>query len=137
MSPRVRLPLVELSEQTKAVLAVIISEMRDEHPEYIVGRAWTDTERVSSGRRLSAHIGAAGSLEKIPAARSPERRSKRKHGLLQRDQEHQHRFVGVTEGDGSACVSLGQEPSRVRRLLFTRRKAPLKLNMRVLTHINT
>jgi 4-hydroxy-tetrahydrodipicolinate synthase len=37
MSPRVRLPLAELTEQTKAELAVVITQMRDEHPEYIVG----------------------------------------------------------------------------------------------------
>jgi 4-hydroxy-tetrahydrodipicolinate synthase len=39
MSPMVRLPLVELAERTKAELAVVIAQMRDEHPEYIVGNA--------------------------------------------------------------------------------------------------
>jgi len=36
MSPRVRLPLVESTEQTKAELAVIIAQLRDEQPEYVV-----------------------------------------------------------------------------------------------------
>jgi 4-hydroxy-tetrahydrodipicolinate synthase len=36
MLPRVRLPLVELTEQTKAELAVAIAQMRDDHPDYLI-----------------------------------------------------------------------------------------------------
>jgi 4-hydroxy-tetrahydrodipicolinate synthase len=45
MPPRVRLPLVELTEQTKAELAGVIAQMRDEYPEYIVGNACQSMQR--------------------------------------------------------------------------------------------
>jgi 4-hydroxy-tetrahydrodipicolinate synthase len=45
MSPRVRLPLVGSTEQTKAELAVIIAQIRDEHPEYVVGNARGSVQR--------------------------------------------------------------------------------------------
>ena len=54
MAPRVRLPLVEATEQTKAELAVIIAQMRDEHPEYLAASARNYAEDVSRGRRLTA-----------------------------------------------------------------------------------
>ena len=38
MSPKVRLPLVELTEQTKAQLAIIVAQISDENPENIVGK---------------------------------------------------------------------------------------------------
>ena len=38
MSPRVRLPLVELTEQTKAQLAIIVAQMSGENPENTVGK---------------------------------------------------------------------------------------------------
>ena len=38
MSPKVRLPLVELTQQTKAELAVIMAQICDVNPELIVGR---------------------------------------------------------------------------------------------------
>jgi 4-hydroxy-tetrahydrodipicolinate synthase len=37
MSPRVRLPLVELTDQTKAELAVVIAQMRGDYAEYVAG----------------------------------------------------------------------------------------------------
>ncbi len=45
ISRRVRLPLVELTEQTKAELAVVIAQMRDEYPEYIVGNVRGSMQR--------------------------------------------------------------------------------------------
>jgi len=45
MSPRVRLPLVELTDQTKAELSVIVAQMRDENAEYIVGKACAPLHR--------------------------------------------------------------------------------------------
>jgi 4-hydroxy-tetrahydrodipicolinate synthase len=39
MSPKVRLPLVELTEQTKAELSVMVGQMCDGSAEYIIGRA--------------------------------------------------------------------------------------------------
>jgi 4-hydroxy-tetrahydrodipicolinate synthase len=36
MSPGVRLPLVEPTEHTRAELAVVIAQIRDDHPEYIL-----------------------------------------------------------------------------------------------------
>jgi dihydrodipicolinate synthase/N-acetylneuraminate lyase len=45
MSPRVRLPLVESTEQTKAELAVIIAQMRDEHREYVIANARGPVQR--------------------------------------------------------------------------------------------
>ena len=38
MSPKVRLPLVELTEQTKAQLAIIVAQMSGENPENTVGK---------------------------------------------------------------------------------------------------
>ena len=38
MSPKVRLPLVELTEQTKAELAAIMAQMCDENENYMVGK---------------------------------------------------------------------------------------------------
>jgi 4-hydroxy-tetrahydrodipicolinate synthase len=38
MSPRVRLPLVELSDQYKPVIAAILAELRDTCPEAMIGR---------------------------------------------------------------------------------------------------
>jgi 4-hydroxy-tetrahydrodipicolinate synthase len=37
MSPRVRLPLVELTEKTKAELAVVMAQMRDDYSDCVVG----------------------------------------------------------------------------------------------------
>jgi hypothetical protein len=39
MSPQVRLPLVELTERTKAELAAVMAQMCDENAEYIIGKA--------------------------------------------------------------------------------------------------
>jgi 4-hydroxy-tetrahydrodipicolinate synthase len=38
MSPNVRLPLVELTEQTKAEVAVVIAQMCDENAEFMIGK---------------------------------------------------------------------------------------------------
>jgi 4-hydroxy-tetrahydrodipicolinate synthase len=38
MSPKVRLPLVELTDQAKAELAAVMSKLCDENPEYIIGK---------------------------------------------------------------------------------------------------
>jgi 4-hydroxy-tetrahydrodipicolinate synthase len=51
MSPRVRLPLVESTEQTKAELAVIIAQMRDQHREYVIANA---RGSVQTGYRAAA-----------------------------------------------------------------------------------
>jgi 4-hydroxy-tetrahydrodipicolinate synthase len=45
MSPRVRLPLVESTEQTKAELAVVIAQIGDVHPDYLVGNVRGSTQR--------------------------------------------------------------------------------------------
>jgi 4-hydroxy-tetrahydrodipicolinate synthase len=37
MSPRVRLPLVELTEETKAEVAVVVGQMRDDYSDCVVG----------------------------------------------------------------------------------------------------
>ena len=39
MSPAVRLPLVEPSEQTRAEIAAIVTKMCDVHPDYMIGKA--------------------------------------------------------------------------------------------------
>ena len=46
MSPRVRLPLVELTKQTKAELGVVIAQMRDEHPEYVAGNVRASMQKA-------------------------------------------------------------------------------------------
>jgi len=38
MSPKVRLPLVELTEQTKAELAIVMAQMNDANAEYMIGK---------------------------------------------------------------------------------------------------
>jgi 4-hydroxy-tetrahydrodipicolinate synthase len=66
MSPRVRLPLVELTEQTKAELAIVIAQMRDDHPEYIVGNVRASMQwayRAVTG--LSRHLKRLGSIDEI------------------------------------------------------------------------
>jgi 4-hydroxy-tetrahydrodipicolinate synthase len=45
MLPRVRLPLVELTEQTKAELALVIAQMRDDHPDYLIGNVRGSMQR--------------------------------------------------------------------------------------------
>jgi 4-hydroxy-tetrahydrodipicolinate synthase len=45
MSPTVRLPLVESTDQTKAELSVIVAQMRDENAEYMIGKACGPTHR--------------------------------------------------------------------------------------------
>jgi 4-hydroxy-tetrahydrodipicolinate synthase len=45
MSPKVRLPLVELTESTKAELAAIMAHMCDENAEYMIGKAHEPTYR--------------------------------------------------------------------------------------------
>jgi hypothetical protein len=46
MSPIVRLPLVELTEQTKTELAAVITQMRNEHPQYLVSNVRASMQRV-------------------------------------------------------------------------------------------
>jgi 4-hydroxy-tetrahydrodipicolinate synthase len=61
MSPKVRLPLVELTDQTKAELAVLIAQMRDEHPEYVVGNVRASMRwAYRAGHGLIASSQAAG-----------------------------------------------------------------------------
>jgi 4-hydroxy-tetrahydrodipicolinate synthase len=45
MSPKVRLPLVELTEQTKTDLAVIMAQMCDEYSEYMIGKMYEPTQK--------------------------------------------------------------------------------------------
>jgi hypothetical protein len=42
MSPKVRLPLVELTRQAKAELVIVVAQISDKHPELVIGRLRLD-----------------------------------------------------------------------------------------------
>jgi 4-hydroxy-tetrahydrodipicolinate synthase len=58
MSPRVRLPLVELTDQTKAELAVVIAQLQAGYADYVVGNGCGSMRRVIE-RSLAERVYAA------------------------------------------------------------------------------
>jgi 4-hydroxy-tetrahydrodipicolinate synthase len=50
MSPRVRLPLVESTERTRAELAVVMARMCDADPEHVIGKIPAHSSRTAVGR---------------------------------------------------------------------------------------
>jgi len=54
MAPSVRLPLVELTDQTKSELAQVIAQMREQHPEYLLGKECGPLQRLARGYGLAS-----------------------------------------------------------------------------------
>ena len=54
IAPSVRLPLVELTSQTKSELAHVIEQMRDEHSEYLLGKECGPLQRLARGYGLTS-----------------------------------------------------------------------------------
>jgi 4-hydroxy-tetrahydrodipicolinate synthase len=54
MAPSVRLPLVELTSQTKAELAQVIEQMRGEHSEYLLAKEYGPLQRLARGQGLTS-----------------------------------------------------------------------------------
>jgi 4-hydroxy-tetrahydrodipicolinate synthase len=83
MSPTVRLPLVESTEQTKTELAGIIALMRDEYPEYLVSSARIYPNEITRGRGLTAlYRGGRAALVKSQSHVSAGTARGEKHGLF-------------------------------------------------------
>jgi 4-hydroxy-tetrahydrodipicolinate synthase len=97
MSPRVRLPLVESTEQRKAELAVIITQMRDEHPEYLVGSARNYSEEVSRGLTALCRGGWAALVSSQPYASVNTARSEKLGLPLSDDKDQQRQPLSLCE----------------------------------------
>jgi hypothetical protein len=52
MSPAVRLPLVELKDESKAEINAVLAQVCDGYAEYMIGDAVGQDQRVRSLRRL-------------------------------------------------------------------------------------